>query len=175
MTPTAGWGGRRQFPRLRPRILRRSGAARGVPARYPAVGRRAAGAARGRSHTARVPDPAFRARSAGAAPLRCRATGSSTDRYTWTCSMARGRPATRDRLPVGARCAAGERDQHPGELRSSGGDEIEQLPLTHPPTASPRIGGEWPARSAARRNLVCPPVKSDATKSDISSETSYSW
>ena len=60
--PSSGYGGvrveRRQLPRLRPRVLRRSGAARGLPADDPAGGRRSAGAVRGRSHAARISYPA---------------------------------------------------------------------------------------------------------------------
>ena len=48
----------RQLPRLRARVLCRSGAARGVPAGDPARGRGGARAVRGRSYAACVPDPA---------------------------------------------------------------------------------------------------------------------
>ena len=49
---------RRQLPRLRPGVLRRSGPARGLPACHAAGGRRRAGAVRGRPDAAQVPGPA---------------------------------------------------------------------------------------------------------------------
>ena len=49
---------RRKLPRLRPGILCRLGAVRGVPAGYAAGGRRLVGAFRGRSDAARLPDSA---------------------------------------------------------------------------------------------------------------------
>ena len=49
---------RRQSPRLRPRVLRRSGPARGIPEVHPAGRRRIVGARRGRSGAAQVPRPA---------------------------------------------------------------------------------------------------------------------
>ena len=59
--PSAGYGGvgwsGGNFPRLRPRVLRRSSPARGLPERHPARSSRIPAALRGQSDAAQVPGP----------------------------------------------------------------------------------------------------------------------
>ena len=95
-----------QFARLRPRVLRRSGPARGIPEVHPAGRRRIVGAGRGRPGRGASSWPGCRARSPSAAPSTCCATASDTARTTWICSTARRRPGTCRRRNASNRTAS---------------------------------------------------------------------